>query len=382
MILTYALSPSKWLRMKKIFLVANVQFTLTQFRSELIDLLRERGHKVVLVCPNTTGNLHAEPDQNVIEYKLSRGGINPFRDFQTFLSLARLFGREKPDIILNFTIKPIIYSSLAARLFSPKTKVFSNITGLGYIFTDNSLGTRVLRLLIVFLYRCALRFNQSVFFQNPDDEMLFKNLGLVSQAQAVRLNGSGINLERITRSSKSKEEQSFIFVGRLLRDKGLGELIEAVEKLSLRYPLMKCYIVGGNDDNPNSFTSQDIEKFSKNKALVFLGHRKDIVELLRSASVFVLPSYREGTPRSTLEAMAVGLPIITTNVPGCRETVIDQYNGFIVPVKNSEVLYTKMKFFLENPDQIKIMGNHSRDYVEKKFDVKEVNLKILNVIGG
>jgi len=367
--------------MKKIFFVANVQFTITHFRKELIAQLREMGHEVFLVCPNATGNLYVEPDKHVIDLKISRGGINPFKDFMTLKELVVLFHKEKPDIIINFTVKPIIYSSIAAGFFLKGSRVFSNITGLGYVFTDSSAKAWIIRFIVKSLYRLALLFNQKVFFQNPDDESFFVQSGIVRKDQVVALNGSGINLQKISISFIEKEKQSFIFVGRLLKDKGLNELVEAVLKLYLLYPQVKCYIVGGRDDNPNSFTEDQIKLFSRCPALIFLGHRKDALTLLQKCEVYVLPSYREGTPRSTLEAMATGLPIITTDAPGCRETVIDQENGFLVPVMNSEVLYEKMKFFLDHPESIPVMGKKSREYVEKKFNVIDVNQKILDVLG-
>ncbi len=368
--------------MKKIFFVANIQYTLTHFRSELIDQLRSMGHEVYLICPNTEGNLHVEQsDPYMLDIKLSRGGLNPLKEFVTFMTLARLYRKEKPDIVLNFTIKPIIYSSLAAGFFSSKTRIFSNITGLGYVFTDKSLKAKIVRVIVTLLYKLSFKFNQRVFFQNPDDEQLFQKMGLIDPKKSKRLNGSGINLERIQLSHLPKEPQSFIFVGRLLRDKGLLELVDAVKLLSKDFPLMKCYIVGGVDDNPNSFTPEAIKEFSKCPSLIFLGHRKDVIEIMSKCEVNVLPAYREGTPRTNLEAMASGLPIITTDAPGCRETVIDGHNGYLIPIKDSNKLMEKMRSFLENPDQISWMGQNSRKFVEQKFDVKNVNREILNTIG-
>jgi len=368
--------------MKKIFLVANIQYTLTQFRGELIQQLRSMGHQVFLVCPNADGNLYVDPDPHTLEIPLSRGGVNPFKDFQTFKVLAALYRKEKPDIVINYTIKPIIYSSLAAGIFSPKTKIFSNITGLGYVFTHQSFKARLIRLVVMNLYRISLMLNTRIFFQNPDDESLFRSLKIIWGQKVKRINGSGINLARLSYQEQKKEKQSFVFVGRLLKDKGLTELVSAVKSLSNKYPQMKCYIIGGNDpENPNSFTQIEIDEFAKCPSLIFLGHQKDAVEILKGCEVNVLPSYREGTPRSNLEAMALGLPIITTDAPGCRETVKDGFNGFLVPVKNYQSLAEKMEYFLQNPEMIQIMGKRSREYVEQKFNVIEVNNEVIKTLG-
>ena len=365
----------------KIILVANVQYTITHFRSELLSQLEVLGHEVILVCSNPSGHLHVEEKRPFKEIYLSRAGINPIYDFKTFKELMNIFKSEKPDIIFNFTIKPIIYGSLAARFSSPYSKVFSNMTGLGYIFTHKSLKTLFIKKIVVLLYRIALKYNHKVFFQNPDDLKLFEILNIIKPSQPVLLKGSGINLQKIQPFYGNKEPQSFLFVGRLLKDKGLLELILAVKKVSLKYPSMKCYIIGERDDNPNSFSKEEILEFSKIPSIKFLGRRKDVLSFINNCEVFVLPSYREGTPRSNLEAMASGLPIITTDVPGCRETVIDKFNGFLVPIKDANKIAEKMIYFIENPSEIRLMGQKSREFVEKNFDVNVVNHQILKILG-
>jgi glycosyltransferase involved in cell wall biosynthesis len=367
--------------MKKILLVSNVRYTITNFRGELVRDLRALGHQVKIVCPigkDLDGSFVTA--QDVIPLSLDRKGIHPLRDMKTLFDLIRIVQREKPDIVLNFTIKPVIYGSIAAGFFS-KAKIFSNITGLGYVFTDASTKASLLKSLVQVLYKLALSLNSRVFFQNPDDMELFRVGKMIPYGKAKLIHGSGINLEKFADTCAVKAPMSFIFVGRLLRDKGIRELIEALRIVRKKFPHALCEIIGEIDPlNPNSFTESDIEAWGDEGAAQILGRIEDVRPHLAKAQVMVLPSYREGTPRSVLEAMAMGLPIVTTDAPGCRETVVDGVNGFLVPIKDSSKLAEKMIYFLENPSQILKMGEASRSIAEEKYDVKKVNAEILKTM--
>lgn len=368
--------------MKKILFVANSKYVITHFRGELVDELLKLGHSVKLVCPVGKDVDGKHVTDGVISIPLSRGGINPIRDLQTFLSLSLIMIKEKPDVIMNFTIKPVIYASLAGGLFT-KAKIFSNITGLGYLFTESAFKTKILRKMVTSLYRVALRFNQKVFFQNPDDEKLFITLGIINSLKAKRISGSGINLEKLQPEldRSKKEMNSFVFIGRLLKDKGVNEVVEAARIVKNKHPNAAIYIIGEGDKNPNSLTSKEIEIINASGIVKFLGRINDIKPFLKKCEVFVFPSYYgEGTPRSVLEAMACGLPIITTDSPGCRETVIDGKNGFLIPIKSPSALAEKMIFFIENPEKITEMGNASLEYARSKYDVRLVNTEILKTI--
>lgn len=368
--------------MKRILLIANIRYTITNFRSELLEEMRRMGHVVKIVCP-TGKDLDGSfiEEGCVIPLYLERKGINLLQDLKTVFQLFKIFKSEKPDIIMNFTIKPVIYSSIVAGLFT-KSKVYSNITGLGYVFTDSSLKARFIRVIVVFLYRAALGFNHKVFFQNPDDLELFIKMGVVKPGQAKRLYGSGINLRKFTPNAGEKKiSQSFIFVGRILRDKGIFELIQSMKIVKKVFPNARCFVVGEIDgSNPNSLSQNEVEKLQEEGGIEFLGRIKDVKPYLNKSQVMVLPSYREGTPRSVLEAMACGLPIITTNAPGCRETVKDGVSGFLVPVQNHQLLAQKMIYFLQNPLQIEDMGRASLQRAHDLFDVEKVNKEIMKTM--
>lgn len=368
--------------MKKILLIANAKYTVTHFRGELLEALTSRGHSVKIAAPlgvDLDGSL-VERSQ-VLPIRLDRKGIHPFKDLILILDLVKIIRRERPDIVLNFTIKPVIYGSIAAGLLGV-SQVFSNMTGLGYVFTDPSKKALLLKKIVTILYRLALKFNERVFFQNPDDLKLFTSLGILPANKAQQLNGSGICIEKIARKEKSpKKASSFLFIGRLLRDKGLLELLDAFQIVQSSFPEANLTIIGEADTNPNSFSEEQIEKWKKDQqSVTFTGRINQVESYLYSHQVFVLPSYREGTPRAVLEAMAAGLPIITTDAPGCRETVHDGNNGFLVPIKNSQILAERMMFFLRNPKEIERMGEASFRLVQEKFDVHAVNGKILQTL--
>ena len=367
--------------MKKACLIANIGFTITNFRSEFVAELKERGFEVKIICPNDN-DFNTQLNNigvDIIHIPLERRGLNPFKDVKTFFALLKILKREKPYVVYSYTIKPVIYGSIAAYL-TKIPQVFSNITGLGHIFTTHNLKTMIIRNILFWLYRFALSLNTKVFFQNVDDRDLFIDLKLVKNNNSKVINGSGINLEKFKSSSLySKVPQSFILIGRLIKEKGISEFIEAIRIVKLKYPKVTCLLVGDIDENPTSYSRKEINNWSdKEGVITYLGRVDDVRPLLDKTEVFVLPSYREGTPRSVLEAMSMGLPIITTDSPGCRGTVIHGKNGFLVPVKDSNSLAEAMINFLKEPELIEKMGKNSLDLVKEKYDVSKVNLSILD----
>ncbi len=370
----------------KIALVGNSLFTLINFRENLIEKLILRGFKVVLFFPENIGPKYSHSfeklrnmDVQFYTYNLSRKGLNPFKDLRTIIELYKLYKTQSIDIVLNYTVKPNIYSSISAH-FAGVKKIYSNITGLGYAFTGDTFKQKIIKKIICNLYCFSLKLNNKVFFQNTDDRDDFFNMDLISKDKAVLINGSGVDLEKIHLVNKNKIQQSFVFVGRLLKDKGIVEFIEAAKIVSARYPKSSFHIIGAIDDNPNSLDLKAIKSYEEEKIINYYGEVDEVKELLEKFEVFVLPSYREGTPRSTLEAMALNMPIITTDVPGCRETVVEEKNGFLVPLKNVRKLVESIEFFLKNPDKIESYGMNSRELCEEKFDVIKVNNKIIDVI--
>lgn len=314
---------------------------------------------------------------------LSRQGLNAFSELKLLREIYSYAKVHKPHYIINYTIKPGIYGSIAGRM-ARVPFIASNITGLGYVFTDNSTKARVIRSIVKVQYLVAFKFNKVVFFQNKDDCSEFLKLGLVKERQVGMLNGSGIDLQKFrlnnVRARKTEEALTrVVFVGRLLKDKGIRELLDAAEKLK-DFPI-KISIVGAHDNNPNCIERKAFDSAVSAGFVEYLGVLNDVRGVLANADVFVLPSYREGTPRSTLEAMAMSLPIVTTDVPGCRETVINEENGFLVPAYDSSELAQRILDLHLDREMAVSMGLRSRVLVEQKFDVVKVNETILSHLG-
>jgi glycosyltransferase involved in cell wall biosynthesis len=238
----------------------------------------------------------------------------------------------------------------------------------------------VVNFVVSSLYQIALRFNKRVFFQNPDDLSVFINKGFVDEGDAVLLNGSGINTETFKRSTKLPSHNSFLFIGRLLRSKGIFEFIRSAELLRKLHPEVLFSIVGPLDDNPESLSSDELQTLIDKGIVRYLGVVLDVKPYLESHQVLVLPSYREGTPRAVLEAMSMSMPIITTHAPGCRETVKEGVNGFLAKPKDTSSLLACMLSIIENPDAIECMGVRSREFVKERYDVHDVNKLIINTI--
>jgi glycosyltransferase involved in cell wall biosynthesis len=310
---------------------------------------------------------------------LSNSSLNPIGLFQSLRAVRGLVQRTRPDLIMAYTIKPVILSAFAGR--AEGIPVVALITGAGYAFTGGQEAKRVIsRAAASFLYRAALKRCETIIFQNPDDEELFRDLGLVQRGQATEIvNGSGIDLKHFAPAPLPKKP-SFLMIARLLKDKGIREFAQAARRLKTAYPDVPIALVGFRDPSPDSLPQADLDELIA-CGVDYKGRLSDVRPAITECSVYVLPSYREGTPRSVLEAMAMGRAIITTDVPGCRETVRDGENGFLVPARNSDALYEAMVRFVADPGLAAQMGPKSRLYAEEKFDVVAVNSKLLRLMG-
>src|SRR5690606_17768297 len=267
----------------------------------------------------------------VHEIPLKRTGMNPFLDFYTLFFMWRLMRRIKPYMVMGYTVKPVIYGSLAAMLAMVPRR-FALITGLGFSFIEDQSGRRNILLYVVkFLYRISLKFCDVIFFQNRDDEALFLKLQIImEESKTCVVNGSGVDLEEFEFVETSMSTTArFIFVGRLLGDNGIREYAKAAKAVKQLYPDVIFDVVGSLDKNPDSILKSELDLWINEGFVNYLGYLKDVRPAIRNANVFVLPSYREGTPRSTLEAMSMGRAVITTDAPGCRETVFEGVNGYL-----------------------------------------------------
>lgn len=371
----------------RICIVANSGFTVINFRAELIRKLVRSGVDVYVACPfdcelmhgrDTTKELNALGATH-LSVDVSRTGLNPLTDIRFCYSLWVMFKNLKPDVVLNYTVKATTYGSIAASL-AKVDQIASNITGIGSMMVSRSLKSRLVTIAIKLLYKLSLNRNTVVFFQNPDDKHLFVSNGLVENSKTKVINGSGVDTKKFKRIEVEPIPKSFIFVGRYLQDKGIMEYIQAAEVLKGRFPEARFTILGDVDTNSQSLSEQRIQELAASGVISNYGYRENVIPALSEHEVFVLPSYREGTPRSALEAMSLGMPLIVADSPGCKETVVNGKNGFTVSTKSVPSLVHAMEAFIQNRDLVKTMGPYSRKLVEEKFEVEKVIDSILSAV--
>jgi glycosyltransferase involved in cell wall biosynthesis len=367
----------------KVLLIAGLAESLTNFRGPLITALLARKAQVHVAAPNLEAEnaTHAKLlalGCHVHSISLARAGTNPLADLRTLVSLLGVMRKVRPDLVLAYTIKPVIYGMLAARI-TGVTKRFALITGLGYAFQGGATGR--LQQLVQRLYKLALKSADKVFFQNPDDQALFKELGLLNGVASVVVNGSGVDLSHYAAQPMSSNMPTFLMIARLLGDKGVREYAQAAMQLKAQNPTAVFQLAGWIDENPNAIAQQELEAWVSSGAIEYLGKLDDVRPSLAECNVFVLPSYREGTPRSVLEAMAIGRAIITTDAPGCRETVKQGVNGFLVPIKNTPALADAMQICINQPELVAKMAQSSLQIAVEKYDVNKVNKHMLSEMG-
>lgn len=371
--------------MKKIAIISSYGQSLISFRGELIKDLSSSNIRVFALAPDLDArmkeeliNLGAQP----VDYKMSRVGVNPIADFLSFLSIFAQLKNIKPNIVLSYFVKPVVYGSIAAWLLGVPRRI-AMIEGLGYVFTypivELSQRVRLLRFLVTSMYRISLKLVDKIVFLNQDDRFDFLKLKLVNLSNSVCIGGIGIDLNKWRQMPASSVPTVFLMVARLLREKGVNEYAQAAKYVKLKYPETHFLLLGGLDTNPGSIQLEQVSAWHEQGVLTWYGH-VPVAEYMKAASVFVLPSYREGVPVSTMEAMAMGRPVITTDVPGCRETVVNGVNGFLVPAQDAIGLAEKMIWFIENASSIPAMGAASRKMAEEKFDVHEINAKLMEIM--
>lgn len=369
----------------KFMLLGSFAPSLLNFRASLIKAAVAGGHVVYAGAPAMTEDtklkiaaLGAEP----VNIELSRSSLNPVGDLGSLRSLRRIMRRIEPDVLIPYTIKPVIWGTLAAHSVGVK-RIVPLITGLGFAFSDGAEVKRVVsRNIASVLYRLALGRADTVLFQNPDDEALFRKLRILpSHVPSAVINGSGIDLVHFAPVPLPDRPPSFLMIARLLADKGVRQFGEAARIMKERYPETAFRLVGYLDESPNSIKQVELDAIISS-GVEFLGRLDDVRPAIARSNVYVLPSfYREGTPRSVLEAMAMGRAIITTDAPGCRETVVHECNGFLVPVRDSQALAAAMERFVLDPSLAGHMGAQSRRIAEEKYDVDLVNSEIMRHAG-
>lgn len=372
--------------MAKVLVVGSLAESLVNFRGDLLRYLVAGGHQVVALAPPGPSWVDERLAQWGVRRELipmQRTGTGWAADLALLLMLRRLFKAERPDAVLTYTIKPVIYGSLAARM-AGVPRIVAMITGLGFTFMPVSgLKQRLVQRVARGLYALAMRCATLVLFQNPDDEAEFRAAGLLPARLSVRrINGSGVNVERFAAAPLPAGRVRFLLIGRLIADKGVREYLAAARLLHADHADVECHLAGPYDSNPSALAPQEVERTVAEGVIVYHGPVRDVRPLLRECTVYVLPSYREGTPRSVLEALAMGRPVITTDAPGCRETVVPGANGELVAVADAVALAKAMRRFADMPrDALEAMAGQSRALAEAKYDVRRVNADIALALG-
>lgn len=365
---------------QRIVVIAGYAPSLINFRGPLLQALRRQGHQVIALAPGEAPEVETQLAAWGVHYRpisLDRTGMNPRRDASDLAGLTALLRELRPDAVLAYTIKPVTYGLLAARAAGVARR-YALITGLGYSFQGKGFKRQALNRAISLLYKTALIGAQRIIFQNPDDRDLFVQRGLVNVEQTAIVNGSGVDLSHYTPAALP-ESPIYLLIARLLREKGVGEYIEAAHEVRSTHPEARFLLAGPLDFNPSSISATELQDWVNRGDIEYLGELKDVRPTLALSSVYVLPSYREGTPRTVLEAMATGRAIITTDAPGCRETVQNEVNGLLVPVADASALAQAMCRLLD-PQIRADMGQQSLRLAHEKYDVNVVNTQMLRAM--
>ena len=376
---------------KKIIIIGTTAYNLYGFRKDFMFSCLARNYHVYAFVSEYNDqwidkikNLGVTP----ITYQLSRGGLNPLTDLYSTYQLIQKIKEIQPDIVFSYSTKPVIYATLAAY----KTKVpyiYSMIEGLGSPFTmhkhGQSLKAKFIRFIQVSLYRLVFPYLDKIIFLNHDDPKdLVHQYNIYHKKNAIEVLGPiGLNLEEYAYTKWDNQKNiSFIFVARLIAEKGIFEYLEAARIVKKQYPEILFKIIGGLDpENLTSLKQAELDRLIETGIIDYAGFVTDVDQRIRNSAVFVLPSYREGVPRSTQEAMAIGRPVITTDVPGCNETVVDGVTGFLIPKWDVAALVEKMIYFIEHPEQVNTMGYQGFLYAKKNFNADLINHRLLQILG-
>jgi len=368
---------------EKFIIIGALPESLVNFRGDLIKALSKKC-KVIAMASSTVQSVSNTLSSIGVDFEsfpIQRNGLNPIVDFKTYLSLRKSFVKNKPSIILAYTIKPIIWGGLASRA-CPNTKFFALVTGLGFAFQGGSLKRNILSSMVTFLYKQSLKTAEKVIFQNTDNLEVFVSRGIVPRGKCVTVNGSGVDIEKFAFTPLPSSKQTvFLTIGRLLGEKGFREYAQAAKIVKQHYPEAIFQLQGPTDPSPDGLKIEEVEKWQEEGLIEYLGSTDDVRPSIKACHVYVLPSYHEGMPRTVLEAMSIGRPILTTDVPGCRETVIEGENGYLVPKQDAKALAERMIWFIENSQKRGGMGIKSRELAEQKYDVHKVNAELMEIMG-
>lgn len=365
---------------KTIAIVYNTSEYAYKFKQNLISLLKENNYDVVVIAPfDRYSDKLSELGVTYFRLDMNRKGENPLAELLLIAKFVKVLKLAAPDVILNFTIKPNLYGSIAAAILSKPS--ICNVTGLGTVFIKSGYSLLFVKL----LYKLAFKFSNKIFFQNIDDKSLFDNLKLVSAEKAELIPGDGVDIDLFNPSfprSRIDEKVIFLFIGRILRDKGVMEFVGAAKLLHKKYGNVEFQILGGVDEgNATAISLEEVMQWQSAGIINYLEHTDDVRPFLANADVVVLPSYREGMPRTILEAASMAKPVIVTDVPGCRNAVINGKTGYLCKVQDINSLAETMEKMLNiGSEQRKLLGNSGREMIVNEFDEKIVLKKYLETI--
>jgi glycosyltransferase involved in cell wall biosynthesis len=355
--------------------MANTAWYLYNHRISLARELKRRGVDLILLSPaDEFAPILLEQGFDWRPISMTRQGLNPMIELATLFKLTRLYRQLQPDVAHHFTTKPVIYGSMAGRWASVPT-IINAITGLGYLFAREGVFGKMLRLLAGLLYRLSLRGPSiKVIFQNQNDRTLFVDSGWARADQTFLIPGSGVDTEQFSSVEEPDSVPIVLLVGRMLWDKGVSEFVEAARMLKARGVEAEFRLVGGTDPgNPAAIPESMLKQWSQEGTIQWLGQQNNMSEVYANSSVVALPSnYREGVPRTLIEAAAVGRPLVASDIPGCRDIVKDGINGFLVPPKDAVQLAAAIEELLENPGLRRRMGQAGREMVMEKYSDEKI----------
>lgn len=358
---------------RKLLFVVNVDWFFVSHRLPIAIEAIKNGFEVHLACAITDKRELLENVGIIVhDTPLTRSGLNIIFELKTLILLHKVVKKVKPDIVHSITIKPIIYANIISRLLGVKKRV-SSISGLGYVFIDNSVKTKCIRRVVSSLYKVALKNIDAVIFQNSSDRAIVSSLNAFDDSKSIMVRGSGVDLRQFILSQEPVYDKVVMFVGRFLKDKGIIEFVKSAQLLRLKNVNARFVLVGGIDAlNPNSITKLELDSWVNEGFIEHWGYSANISEDLNQANIVVLPSYREGLPKSLLEAAAAQRAVVTTDVPGCRDAIEPNETGLLVEVKNPQALAEGILKLLNDNELRKKFAENGRLLAEKEFNIKDV----------
>ncbi len=358
----------------KFFMVVNVDSFFLSHRLPIGQMMRDKGYEVYILTRDTGQRAVIEAEGfRFIPLSFDRAGKNPFKELKLIWQLRKIYRQYQPAIIHQVTIKPVLYGSIAAKGLT-QTKLVNAISGLGFTFINKKAG--IVQTIVRRLMKMALTGRVNFIFQNPDDLSFYRQLGYAQENNWALIRGAGVDADDYAYVAPVETNEKIVIsvTARILYDKGIGELVEAARQLRPQWEGRALFqLVGGIDPhNPAGIPEARLRESLVPGYIEWLGHRIDIKQILAGSDIVCLPSYREGLPKSLVEAMAIGRPIVTTNVPGCRECVVEEENGFLVPDKDAEALAVALQKLLNDKELREKMGRASREIMTNHFSLRSV----------